>query len=117
MILVVMMLMKMMMLVLNNDDDNYNDDNDKFFLGGDKPYKEVNHETDFYKKGGLIPGSSIGLKTSGKPTIKKPSDTTKGTNTKKLEATYSKYLERLEKEYDVTQVHTLTVSNNSSGCS
>lgn len=78
-------------------------------LGGDKPYKEVNHETDFYKKGGLIPGSSIGLKTS----MKKPSDSTKGVNTKKLEATYSKYLERLEKEYEVIQVHTLTVSYNS----
>ena len=33
-----------------------------------------------------------------------------GTNTKKLEATYAKYVEKLAKEYDVIQVHTLTVS-------
>ena len=98
-----MMMMVMLGMILYCD----------LILGGDKPYKEVNHETDFYKKGGLIPGSSIGLKTSGKPTMKKPSDSTKGVNRKKLEATYSKYMERLEKEYEVSQVHTLTVSYNS----
>jgi len=101
--LMMMMMMVMLGMILYCD----------LILGGDKPYKEVNHETDFYKKGGLIPGSSIGLKTSGKPTMKKPSDSTKGVNSKKLEATYSKYMERLEKEYEVSQVHTLTVSYNS----
>jgi hypothetical protein len=76
---------------------------------GDKPFRQAEHEPDFYAKGGIIPGSTNTLKKSAKPELKKRDDVTK-TGGKKLEATYGKLVERLAKEYDINQVRTLTVS-------
>jgi hypothetical protein len=75
---------------------------------GDKPFKDADREPEFYQKGGLVVGSTNTLKQSAKPTLKKREDI----NTKpgkKLEATYGKLVERLAREYDVSQVRTLTV--------
>mmetsp|Transcript_38749 Transcript_38749/g.77172 ORF Transcript_38749/g.77172 Transcript_38749/m.77172 type:complete len:267 (+) Transcript_38749:68-868(+) len=74
---------------------------------GDKSFKQADREPEFYAKGGIIPGSTITLRQSAKPELKKRDDVTKGPG-KKLEATYGKLVLKREKAYDLSQVHTLT---------
>ncbi len=50
------------------------------------------------------------MRQSAKPFPKKDTANSTTTRTKKLEATYGKMKQRLEKEYDVNQVLSLTVS-------
>lgn len=77
---------------------------------GDKFYKQADREPEFYAKGGLVVGSTMTLKESAKPTLRKKEDGThEGTPGKKLEATYAKLQTRLAQEYDMHQVHSLTV--------
>jgi hypothetical protein len=78
---------------------------------GDNPFKKVDHETGYFEKGGLIPGSTNTLKPSGKPTMRKSESSSAQITAKPLEATYGKMKARLEMEYDLAQVHALTVSN------
>lgn len=78
---------------------------------GDLPFKSSEHEAGFFETGGLIPGSTNTLKPSGKPTMKKNENSSAQVATKKLEATYGKMKARLEIEYDVSQVKSLTVSS------
>lgn len=77
---------------------------------GDNSFRQADHEPGFYAKGGIIPGSTIVLRKSAKPELKKREDGTQKPG-KKLEATYGKMVERLAKDYDVMQVRTLTVRN------
>ena len=77
---------------------------------GDKFYKEADREPGFYEKGGLVVGSTNTLKASAKPTLRKKEEGTTGSPGKKLEATYAKLQARLAEEYDLHQVHSLTVS-------
>ena len=77
---------------------------------GDKSYYEADREPGFYAKGGIIPGSTIQLRKSAKPTLRKSEDISTLIPQKKLEATYAKQQAKLAKEYDVNQVRTVTVS-------
>mmetsp|Transcript_23343 Transcript_23343/g.38897 ORF Transcript_23343/g.38897 Transcript_23343/m.38897 type:complete len:269 (+) Transcript_23343:73-879(+) len=77
---------------------------------GDKSYKNADREPGFYAEGGLVTGSTIALKKSGKPTLQKREDIRTGPP-KKLEATYGKLMERLAREYDQNQVSSLTVAS------
>lgn len=80
---------------------------------GDKAYRAADREPGFYAKGGLVCGSTIAIKKSGKPTLRKSEDVlgtaTAGNGGKKLEATYSAMVARRDLEYDITQVNSLTV--------
>lgn len=76
---------------------------------GDKSYYDADREPGFYAKGGIIPGSTIQLRKSAKPTLRKSEDISTLVPQKKLEATYAKQQAKLAKEYDVNQVRTLTV--------
>lgn len=76
---------------------------------GDNPYKAAEQHPDYYKEGGLIPGSTNILHKSGKPSFRKSESDTLSSNTK-LVATFGKMNSRLDREYDVSQVLSLTVS-------
>ncbi len=79
---------------------------------GDKAYRAADREPGFYAKGGLVCGSTIATKKSGKPTLRKSEDTLGSATSggKKLEATYSAMVARRDLDYDITQVNSLTVS-------
>lgn len=77
---------------------------------GDLPFKRVESEPGYFAKGGLIPGSTNTLRASAKPTLRKSEDVTNSGGGKKLEATYAKMKAQLDKDYDVKQVLSLTVS-------
>ena len=74
---------------------------------GDKYYYEADREPGFYAKGGIIPGSSIQLRKSAKPELRKGEETNIKV-TKKSEETYAQKVARLAMEYEVNQVNTLT---------
>ena len=78
---------------------------------GDKAYYKAEREPGFYSKGGLIVGSTIQLRKSGKPTFKQNDSNSSSTkNIKKLSAlSYEKKQEILSLQYDVSQVDFLTV--------
>lgn len=77
---------------------------------GDNPYHRADQHPDYYKEGGLISGSTNILHKSGKPSFRKSESGTSLMPNTKLEATYGKMKSRLDKEYDVSQVLSLTVS-------
>lgn len=77
---------------------------------GDLPFKSSEQAPDFYKEGGIIPGSSIQMRNTTKPVPKKNENDAAQTSNKKLEATFGKMKARLDRDYDVSQVHALTVS-------
>ena len=77
---------------------------------GDLPFKTSEHAPDFFKEGGIIPGSTIQMRQSTKPVPKKNENDAAQTSNKKLEATYGKMKARLERDYDIAQVNSLTVS-------
>lgn len=78
---------------------------------GDLPFKNADREPGFYAKGGIIPGSTNTLRKSAKPLLRKSEDLSLSTNAgKKLEATYGKMQAKLARQYDLFQVHSLTVS-------
>lgn len=79
---------------------------------GDKHYKDADREPEFYAQGGLVVGSTMTIKESAKPTLRKKEEgTTQGSPGKKLEATYAKLQQRLAQEYDMQQVNSLTVAS------
>ena len=76
---------------------------------GDKYYKDSDREPGFYAKGGIIPGSTIQLRKSAKPTMRKkddPANANKGS--KKFTMTYAEKQKLLEKDYEINQVYVLT---------
>lgn len=77
---------------------------------GDLPFRASEQASGFFESGGLIPGSTNVLRQSAKPTMKKNENSSAQVATKKLEATYGKMKARLELDYDVAQVKSLTVS-------
>eukprot|EP01038_Epipyxis_sp_PR26KG_P012213 gene12213-16362_t len=77
---------------------------------GDKPFREVQHSSGYYAEGGLITGSTISIKKSGKPTLRKSADQTSNIVSKPLEANFKKKMEEKELEYDKKQV---LILNNS----
>lgn len=85
---------------------------------GDKYYHDADREPGFYSKGGIIPGSTIQLRKSAKPTIKKSEDVssilTKSV-TKERNETYAEKTRRLANEYEMHQVHVLTQESSSLG--
>lgn len=84
---------------------------------GDKSYAQADREPGFYAKGGLIVGSTIVLKKSGKPSFKKnESMSGSSKNIKQLTAIpYEKKQERLSLQYDVSQVNFLTKPSSRQG--
>lgn len=74
---------------------------------GDKYYYEADREPGFYAKGGIIPGSTIQLRVSAKPTMRKKDDVT-NKNSKKFTMTYAEKQKILESDYEKNQVYVLT---------
>ena len=73
---------------------------------GDKFYKEADREPGFYQKGGLIPGSTIVLRKSGKPQFKKVDDSRK-TASFKSTMTFAEKTKRAELENDLMDIRDL----------
>jgi hypothetical protein len=76
---------------------------------GDKYYYESDREPGFYAKGGIIPGSTIQLRVSAKPTMRKKDDPANANkNSKKFTMTYAEKQKIMENEYEKQQVYVLT---------
>jgi len=80
---------------------------------GDKYYYDADREPGFYAKGGIIPGSSIQLRKSARPELRKGEET--NVKVKKCEETYAEKVKRLALEYEVNQVNTLTQATTKLG--
>lgn len=75
---------------------------------GDKAYRVPEHSSGFYAQGGLIPGSSIVIKKSGKPVLQKREGTT--TVQKTLSTmTYAQKVAIEDEKYERAQVLLLNV--------
>ena len=75
----------------------------------DNYYKEADREPGFYAKGGIIAGSTIQLRVSAKPTMRKKDDPANANkNSKKFTMTYAEKQKILEQEYEQKQVYVLT---------
>ena len=75
----------------------------------DNYYKEADREPGFYAKGGIIPGSTIQLRVSAKPTMRKKDDPANANkNSKKFTMTYAEKTKKLDEEYEKKQVYVLT---------
>ncbi len=81
---------------------------------GDKYYYDADREPGFYAKGGIIPGSTIQLRKSAKPELRKGEETNIKI-TKKSEETYAEKVKRLAMEYEINQVNTLTQATTKLG--
>jgi hypothetical protein len=79
--------------------------------GGDKYYKEANYQPGFYKEGGLIPGSSMTLKKTGKPTLRKRDDTRNMSISRKSTMTFKEKQMKAELDNELNLIATL---NNAS---
>jgi hypothetical protein len=73
---------------------------------GDKPYKDPIYEPEFHKKGGLISGSTIQLRKSAKPELRKSEGTfvMNSTTKPKLTMTFAQKQVRAGLEYDLQEV-------------
>jgi hypothetical protein len=81
-------------------------------IPGDRPFRDADREPGFYAKGGLIPGSSIQMRKSAKPTFKKKPEESVGADKSKAQKSTMSYEQRqeiLERDYDRKQVTDLTV--------
>ena len=78
---------------------------------GDKYYKEVDRERDFYKKGGLIPGSCIAGRGTSKTEIAKKDSHGIGNGTSKAKLSFK---EKKDKELMDNELKELKDLNNSS---
>ena len=76
---------------------------------GDKPYYQADREPGFYAAGGLITGSTISIKKSGKPTMRKNSMDASKSLAVKLGETYEQKLKKKELQHEVDEVNYLTV--------
>ena len=79
---------------------------------GDKAYYEADREPGFYAKGGLVIGSTIAIKKSGKPTLKKNEANANKSLGVKLGETYEVKVKKREQKHDVDEVKYLTVLEN-----
>ena len=61
---------------------------------GDKYYREADRERDFYKKGGLIPGSCIALRESGKVELRKKESGNMGSTSKRSTLSFTEKRQR-----------------------
>jgi hypothetical protein len=75
---------------------------------GDKPLKRADHTPGYYAEGGLIPGSTIQEKKSTNPMANK-STLQMSKSSKKLEPTYEIMQQKLQMQYERSQVESLTV--------
>jgi hypothetical protein len=76
---------------------------------GDKSYRKPEHSTGFYAEPGLVPGSTIVTRASGKPVLQKREETTTVQRTLS-KMTYEEKVARAEEEYERSQVLLLNVS-------
>lgn len=79
---------------------------------GDKGFYDADREPGFYKKGGVIAGSTIQLRNSAKPSLKKSSEADiiaerMKRSSKLMTETYEQKSKRLDLEYDLSQVRCL----------
>eukprot|EP01036_Dinobryon_divergens_P033225 gene33225-42963_t len=82
---------------------------------GDKAYYEADREPGFYAKGGLVTGSTISVKKSGKPTLKKNESNSNKSLGVKLGETYEEKVKKKEKKHDVDEVKYLTIATEEAG--
>jgi len=76
---------------------------------GDKSYYTADREPGFYASGGLVVGSTIATKKSGKPTLKKNAEGTSKSLGVKLGLTYEEKQKQLEFQHEINDVNYLTV--------
>lgn len=78
---------------------------------GDKPYKSPDRDVDFFVSGGLIPGSSISLRKSAKPTLRKKDEIPTGSiGDKQLRMTFSEKQKHFEHQAAIDEIRSLNVS-------
>jgi hypothetical protein len=74
---------------------------------GDKYYKSADRERDFYKKGGLIPGSCISIRKSGKLELNKKDENAKVNLPTKSHLTFEQKNEKAILDNELQQLHAL----------
>jgi hypothetical protein len=74
---------------------------------GDKYYKNADRERDFYKKGGLIPGSCISVRSSGKLEPNRKEENTKVNLSTKSLLTFEQKNEKAILDNELQQLHAL----------
>lgn len=82
---------------------------------GDKSYYTADREPGFYAAGGLVVGSTIAIKKSGKPTLKKNAESTSKSLGVKLGLTYEEKQKQLEFQHEINDVNYLTIGMIDSG--
>jgi hypothetical protein len=68
--------------------------------------KNPEYSKGYYATGGLVPGSSITLRASGKPTLRKSDEVGGGDGNGKTMRTYKEIARERELQYDLDQVCT-----------